>query len=86
LNIKPGVDKDTLLAYFRKSNPSKTVLLVLPGLSHCKCHPSILGSRDGQQMHGRRAGENKRLNVRVGHKINQTRNVWEVHTQGKGKD
>jgi len=26
----------------------------------------------------RKAVENKRLNVRVGHKINQTRNVWEV--------
>jgi len=35
---------------------------------------------------GQKAGENKRLNVRVGHKINQTRNIWEVHTQGKGRD
>ena len=86
LNIKPGFDKDTLPAYFKKSNPSKAVLLVLLGLSRCECHPSVSGSRGGQQMRGRRAGENKRLNVRVGHKINQTRNVWEVHTQGKGKD
>jgi len=83
LNIKPGVDKDTLLAYFKKSNPLKAVLLVLLGLSSCKCHPSVSGSRGGQQMRGRRAGENKRLNVWVGHKVNQTRNVWEVHTQGK---
>ena len=33
-NIKPGFDKNmTLLAYFKNSNPSKAVLLVLPGLS-----------------------------------------------------
>jgi len=76
----------TLLAYFKTSNPSKAVLLVLPGLSHCKCHPSVLSSRGSQQMRGRRAGENKQLNVWVGHKINQMRNVWELHTQGKGRD
>ena len=66
--LKPGFDKDTLLAYFKKSNPSKAVSLVLPGLSRCKCHPSVSGSQGGKQMRGRRAGKNKQLNVRVGHK------------------
>ena len=60
--------------------------LVLPGLSRCKCHPSVSSSRGGQHMRGRRAGENKWLNARVGHKINQTRKIWEVHTQEKGRD
>jgi len=73
LNIKPGFDRYS--AGFKKSNPSKTVLLILLDLSHCECHPSVSDSRGGQQMCGRRAGENKPLNVRVGHKINQTRNV-----------
>jgi len=48
--IKPGFDKGTLLAYFKKSNPSKAVLVVLPGLSRCECHPPLSGSRGGQQM------------------------------------
>ena len=80
LNIKPGFDQDTLPAYFRKSNPSKAVLLVLTGLSRCKCHPSVSGSRGGKQMRGRRAGKNKRLNVRVGHKNQPKRGTYEKYT------
>jgi len=72
-SIKPGVDKDmALLAYFKKSNLSKAVL---PSPNRPLIANATLLHRSGQQMCGRRAGENKRLNVRVSHNINQMRNV-----------
>jgi len=36
-------------------------------------------------MRGRRAGQNKRLNIRIGHKINQTRNIWKYTPKEKAE-
>jgi len=78
LNIKPGFDKDVTPLASRNPTFQRQCYLVLPGLSCCECHHSVSSLWGSQQMRGRRAGKNKRLNVQVGHKINQTRNVWEV--------
>ena len=59
---------------FRK-RASFLKMRTVQGLSRCDCHPSVSSLQGGQQMRGRRAGEKKRLNVQVSHKINQTRNV-----------